>query len=842
MSNLSLQLTLAGRYLRGRRLRTGLTTLAVIFGVMIIFGLNGMIPAVVAAFEKSVLSSTGQVDLTVSSTSGGTFKSDIARRVSLVPGVAHATPILREALALPPSRYRGVAFVTVVGVDPQSLQSVQRYPMSSGRFILQGENASAVLPASLASKMGVRVGGQLELPAVGGTQTFRIVGFADVPAAAGAEQVFVPLAAAQRLFGESGRLSEVDAAFTRGADRSAIQDRVRRELGGDYAVGGIESGSQLLASLQVSEFSLNMFGVFALAMGAFIILNTFRTVVSERRHDIGMLRAIGATRGTILGMFVVESVLQGALGTGAGIAAGWLLGWSLLAVMNPLYESLLHVSIGGPIFLPSTWSAAIILGMGVTVLAAIVPAFAAARVTPLEALRPQLGEVYEKGTARRGWAGVVTILLATIGLFSGSASLVGVSAVVFMVGMALLAPSAVKPITDAFGGVIRLVLAREGDIAKANVERNPGRAGVTASAVMISMAIVIALIAVLTSIITGFTAYLNKSLGSTFLVMPQSIVLSAGNIGADPQMVSAIRRSPGVGDVASLRLGLGKLGDTAVQVIGIDPVAYPKVASFEFSKGGAQGDLGRLSQKGTVMVNGIFAAQHGVLPGSRLILETPDGHKTYRVLAIGNDYLNAKLSTVYTSQDTLSKDFHSKRDLLVLANIRPGADLADTEMHLARILDHYPQFVLWNSQNFRATQMKTFDDTIIVMYLLAAALAIPSLLALLNTLAISVLARTREIGMLRAIGSTRRQVAAMVLVESVLLALIGIAFGILAGIWVGYALVAAMGAIGWPMPFYFPYTGILAAIAIGLLFAVIAALIPARQATRLDVVDALRWE
>lgn len=842
MSALGFDLTLAGRYLLGRRLRTALTTLAVVFGVMIIFGLNGMLPAVMDTFTKSLFASAGQVDLTVTNTSGDTFESSIADKVAQVPGVAIATPILRKGLALPPDRYGGVSFATVVGVDPRTYLRVQQYPMASGRFILTGEIGTAVLAKDLASKMNLHVGGEIELPAVGGTLRFRVVGFADVPAAAGSDQIFVPLAAAQRLFGQAGHVSEVDASFSRGVDRTTVQNILRRVLGSDYTLAGIESGSTLLASIAVSQFALNMFGVFALAMGAFIILNTFRTVVSERRHDIGMLRAIGASRGAILRMFMTESVLQGALGTAAGLVAGWGLAWASIAALNPVYEQYLHLSIPGPRFEASTWIVAIVLGMGVTILAAIVPAVSAGRVTPLEALRPQIGAIYEKAVGRRAWIGAAMAVLAVVGLVSSNSSLVGLSAVLFLVGMALVAPAIVRPITDVFGRLITLALAREGDIAKANVERNPGRAGVTASAVMMSMAIVIALFGVMTSIFAGFTTYLDKSLGAQFLVLPQSIVLSTGNVGADPSLVRAIRQTAGVGDAATLRLGFAKLGTTSVQVIGIDPVAYPKVASFEFSKGSSSADIGLLSETRTALVNGIFAAQHGVAVGSHLLLDTPDGRKTYRIVGIGSDYLNAKLSTVYTSQDTLKNDFHVTNDILILANARPRVDLVETDLLLGRVLKHYPQFVLWNAQSFKTTQMKTFNQAIVIFYVLGAALAIPSLLALLNTLAISVLARTREIGMLRAIGSTRRQISMMVLAESILLALIGIALGILAGIWLGYVLVNATNAVGWPVPYFFPGDGILAAIAIGLIFAVIAALIPARQATRLNVVEALRWE
>ena len=171
-----------------------------------------------------------------------------------------------------------------------------------------------------------------------------------------------------------------------------------------------------------------------------------------------------------------------------------------------------------------------------------------------------------------------------------------------------------------------------------------------------------------------------------------------------------------------------------------------------------------------------------------------------------------------------------------------AAQCRDARDDLERVVADYPAFGLHATADWKAEQQRTFDSTIVIFYTLIAALALPSLLALMNTLAISVLARTREIGMLRAVGATRRQVKRMVLAESLLLTLIGIAFGVVAGLWLGYALVVAMGAVGWVMPWSFPFTGVVVTIVVGLVFGVLASLAPARSAAGLVVVDALHHE
>ena len=311
---------------------------------------------------------------------------------------------------------------------------------------------------------------------------------------------------------------------------------------------------------------------------------------------------------------------------------------------------------------------------------------------------------------------------------------------------------------------------------------------------------------------------------------------------AGPRLVEQERHAPGMGAVSTLRLGRGKIAGGDVQVIGIDPKLYPQVASFEWATGSSDNALQRIAGGRWLIANGIYAAQHGVSLGQRLVIDTPNGPRAYFVAAVGNDYLNAKLQTVYVSQDNLERDFNITTDLLIMGNRLPGADPNLLKAKLDTIVARYPAFKLYESAQWRNEQNATFDQTMVIFYALIAALALPSLLALVNTLAISVLSRAREIGMLRAVGSTRSQVRRMVMAESLLLSAIGTALGIISGVWLGYALVLATNSSGFFVPYYFPWGGIVATVVVGLGFGVLAALIPARSAAKLNIVDALRFE
>jgi putative ABC transport system permease protein len=833
---------LAWRYLMGRPGRMVLTTLAITLGVALIFGLNGIIPGLVDVFNRTLLGAAGQVDLSVTSQSGGTFDPGIAEKVGSVSGVAVATPSLRRSVGMPNNS--PLSAVTLVGIDPRSAPMVHTFNVSSGRLLNEGDVGEVVIGADTAQTLRVRVGSSISIPTVGGTQSYTVVGLLANASNPSAPEVYMSLSDAQLAIGVGNEINTVEARFDPGAERTVVENAVRRKVGSDYLVGGLSNESSLLASVQTANYLFTFFGVFALIMGGFIILNTFRTLVAERRHDIGMLRAIGASRRTILNLFLLQSLLQGVVGTAAGILGGYVLTLLGLQFYTPFLRSVVHINATlSPQYTPGTWVAAIALGILVTVVSAVLPARSAARITPLEALRPQVADVEERRIGFWVVVGIATLVACVPLLFSGNVSLVGLGAVAALSGLVLVAPALIHPFAYLLSFLVRPFAPATADLASSNVTRQPGRAAATAAAILVSLAVVVAILGVVQSIYAGFFDYINKSLGADFVFIPNGLIIGGAHVGADETFVDRIRDTPGVGQVGTLRLGQGQLKDgAAVQVVGIDPTVYPKVASFTFSAGTTIDDVAKLSHGRTMLVNSITAGQQGLSVGSRVPIQTPNGFQTYTVAGVATDYLNAKLSTVYISQDNLSKDFNISTNVLVLADTKPGAAKFAVKAALQRLVVNYPQFVLYDSESFKQTQLQLFSQTFVVFDVLIGMLALPTLLALLNTLAISVLARTREIGMLRAVGTTRGQVRGMVVVESLLLAAVGIALGIIGGVAMGYAIVYVVNLTTYVIPYYFPWSGIAVATIAGFTFALLASILPARTAAKLDIVAALHYE
>lgn len=846
-------LLIASRYLMGRKLRTFLTTLAVVFGVFVIFGMNIIVPTMVEAFTANVMAAAGQVDLTITEKHSDTFTIKTLTKVSHADGIKTAEGYLQRAMNLPENYFDHDAatpdeftVLTLMGVDPGT-QQLHSYTIDKGRFLRRSDTNGAVITQTLADGVGVDVGDKLTLPTARGKIALTVIGLMPASAIPGNEQVIVTLPEAQYLFGETGKINAIDANFssTSEAERSAVTQQIKDMLGDTYQVGDIASGSALLANIQMAQVIFSLFGFIALLMGGFIIFNTFRTVVAERRHDIGVLRSLGASRGQIVSMILAEGLLQGVIGTAVGLILGYGLALTSVSLMGPMMESFIHIRMGELVIPPSLLVITILVGIGITVVSGLIPALSAGRVTPLEALRPSTTEIEARGKVSLsvviGW---VLLIASVAALLSGKLQYTSLGILLFIAGLVMVAPALLMPIARAFNLLLGTLFARQGTgtIAEANLSRQPSRGAVTASATMIGLAVIVAVAGMTTSIRVGFLDLIRKNLGSDYLLIPPAVATWETNVGASADLANRLRAVPGVDVVSTLRPALTEAEGYSTSVLAIDPVQYPKVAQLNFNQGSPGNAYYQLGQGRNVIINGFLASQSKLGLGDNIRLAAPAGQRTYRIVGVAGDYLNAKLPTLYISQTNLKKDFGKDEDVFYQINLAKGANAAVVEPRLQAILDKYPQFRMISGRDFYLQNETVFNGVFVAFDVLIAILAIPSLIAMVNTLAIAVIERTREIGMLRATGATRGQVRQMILAEALLLAGVGTIFGVLAGLYLGYVIIQAYASLGYPMAYVFPADGIVLATIVGMTFGAIAAIIPSRQAARLDIVQALQYE
>lgn len=855
---MSFQLSLAARYLWGRKLRSFLTTLAIVIGVMTIFGMGTVLPSMMKSFQQGILALSGQVDVTITHKTGEAFSAGVLDKVKNVEGVRVVAGSISRPMNLPPNFFgRGVsvAALTLVGVDPAAGPLLRDYTTTEGRFLKQGDGNVAVIRTNLADQLGLKLGDTLRIPTTEGVVKLQIVGLLPGRPLTGGDEVLITLAQAQKLLDMTGRVNIVEANLntTDVKQRQAITDQIQAQLGKTYNLNALTSGSEIFASLGTAQAVFNGLGLLTLFMGAFIIFNTFRTIVAERRHDIGMLRAIGASRGAIIGLIMSEGLVQGIAGTAIGLVLGYALGAIIMRGAATMAQQFLSLKLGLPVVQPGLVIASVVLGVGVTLLAGLIPALTASRVAPLEVLRPMVGDKAQRIGRGLTIAGAIMIVAALVGLISGNFAAVALGGLLLLLGLVFVGPALVKPIARVLSGLVALAIAREGtgELARGNITRQTTRSAITASATMIGLAIVVGAGGLMWSLNGSLMGVFQKTMGSDYMLVPPSVSIWEGDVGATTILADKIRSVPGVGTVTTWRYAQSEIptssargtGAVEISMLGIDPPTFREISGMDFTEGNPDQAYAALTAGRAIIVNGILAVQAGLKAGDTVTLATPQGQTDYRVAAVGGDVLNMKINTAYISQANMRQDFNKAEDIFVQVNMAQGADPAAVEARLKTIVEDYPQFRFVATREYLAEFGKQFDAMFAGVYVLLGLLSIPSLIAILNTLAIGVIERTREIGMLRAIGAARRQVRRMVVAEALLLAAIGTAFGLLSGLYLSYLMVAGMSASGvFRMAYSFPLASILAASAAGLIFGVLAALFPARQAAQMEIIKALRYE
>ncbi|HUN22018.1 MAG TPA: ABC transporter permease [Anaerolineales bacterium] len=850
-------LTLATRYLMGRKLRTALTTLAVMFGVLVLFGMNIILPTMITALQANVQGASGLVDFSISQVSGEPFSQDILAKVQAVAGVRVAVGSLQRTINLPanyldnaPDTPDRITSFQLIGVIPSEASQIRTFPVVEGTFLQESATQQAVISRTFADASAVKIGDELEIPSVSGVQPLQVVGILPPNTDPGGERVYVTLATAQKLVGSVGKINQIDVNLPAMADeatRETVQADIQSALGTSFSVGTLLSGTEMFASIQMAEAAFNLFGVLAFFMGGFIIFNTFRTLVVERRRDIGMLRSLGATRGHILGLVLVEGLVQGIVGTTGGLIVGYGLGALILRLAEAPLSQFINIQLGKPVVSPALLIVSSLLGVGTTLLAGLFPALSASRVAPLEALRPNTHMPQMRWQRGMGFIlGGIFIVVSIFVLFTGNALWIVPCGFLFLIGLVLVAPALVQPLAVWFGRLLGWLYARQGTgtLAQSNLTRQPTRVAVTASATMLGLAVLVAAGGLVSSLTSTMFDVIRKSLGSDYLFVPPSIGVWGSNLGSGAEFAETLRTIPGVETVSALRYLPSSANGQVLTLLGIDPQAFPKVSGLSFQQsvvGNDDQSYATLANERALIVNGVFLSTVGAQVGDVIDLSTTEGTVSYRIVAVAADILNAKIVTAYISQANLQADFGDSADVFIQLNLKPGADVASTEQAIKTLAADYPQFNVIAGREYTDVMLNQMSAAFGAMYFLFAMLAIPSLIAMLNTLTIGVIERTREIGMLRAVGATRQQVRTIVTAEALLLAAIGAILGILGGLYLGYVLVLAMQAM-FPMGYRFPVNGVIIALFVALLFGAIAAILPARQAARLRVVEALRYE
>ena len=849
------ELPLALSYLKGRPIRTIMSISSIVIGVMMMFGLNGMAPAMKDIFISSTQSmALTDVDLYITRKDGSFFNQNFQQSLASVNGVESTASMIARGINVPPENYftpdgREINTIQVFGVDTSTTDDAFNIVtaggrrLTEGRLLQTGDIHAVLISEQFAEGLGIGIGDLVKLPGAGGWLSFEVIGLLDDPGLMlGTQQVFMTIPAAQDLLNTPNRINTLMGRYIEDVDARAVDAAVLSIFKRGYELSPLEGGADIWAALmEFMNVIFTTFGLLALALAGLIMYNTFRTSVVERRRDIGMLRAVGARRKVVMRTILYEGLILAVLGTVLGILLGFAFAYGAKAGMASIFDSLMGKPLGDLRFTVFTYLVSIIFGIGIPLASILVPARSASEITPLEAMRPTSISQEAAIKRTRMIIGTVSLVLGLGGLLSGIFPLMALGMMLFLLALGLLGPMLISPVTSFFSRTLNLAFGQEGGIAASNIARQPRRAAITASSLMVSLAILIGLGGMLASTYGGALRFLEASFRSDYIMMP-SLVVTNDTIGASPELAETVKRMRGVEDLTTMRqIDTLDADGVGIRLVGINPLDYERMAGLTFVEGDKSA-YQRIAQENAVIVNGRYASQFGVSIGDVLTLEGDHGPVNVEIAAIGLDYINIKLPTIYIDQTALTREYGVRNDVFLLVNSEPGADIEQLEEDLQAATQAYPNFGIISREQLYISQQKVARSGTIGMSIVLSLLAAPALLGLANAMGINVIERTREIGMLRAVGAKRRQIRRMIFAESLLLSLMGIALGVVSGILLSYVMTGVLEFAGLHIPYTFPAAGLLTAIAAGLICGILAALIPARRASDLEIVAALAYE
>ena len=849
---------LALRGLAQRKLRSALTAIAVLLGVAMISGTYVLTDQIRNGFEDLEASVYRNIDVEIAPKESFTSQFSVARpldeglveRVEKVPGVAKAEGALFAPAALvidgdlKVATGGGGTFVTTASGEPFRSEAVVDGHLPEG----VGEVA---LVRATADKYDLEPGDRIGVATTNGTQSVVVVGTFEIGTTdvGGTDVVTATLADMQRWFDRPNQVSTINVAADDGITPEQLVRRLRPLVPRNAEVRtGQAAGAETAAEVndQIGGFltpALLAFAGAALLVGAFIIFNTFTITVAERTREFALLRTLGATRRQILGAVTLEALVIGVVASLAGLAVGLLFAKGVAA----LFETAgFGIPTSGLELAPRTIAAALIVGVGVTLLAAVSPARRATRVPPIAAL--QRGDQSEPTRRSRfaPWiAGALVLLgvaMVAAGLFaSGPASsrlsTMAGGVVLLFIGMALSARWFVRPLAAAIGWPLQRAFAEPGLLARENAMRNPGRTATTAAALMVGLGLVV-FVAVFAN---GIKSAISDSVGD--LVKADLIVRSEtmGPLPAGAQ--GAVARVPEAGVTAGVQIDQirvnGKKSSSLLTDImnGVEPTTFSRVYDFDWVSRG-EDPLPKLHGN-NVVVEEQFSKAHGVGASDFFRLETPSGGRA-RVRVVGV-YRDPQLVQGTIVPSELFGRVSSARDpWLILMDTPGGVPISLARAQVDAALEPFPAASVESRDDYTAEISKQFDRFVYLLYALLAMSVVISLFGIANSLVLSIHERTREFGLLRAVGCTRRQVRQMVRYESVITAVIGGLLGTVVGVVFAFLVTESLGDLG--LSFAAPIGQLVVFLVLAVVVGVIAAVAPARRGARLQVLDALRAE
>lgn len=851
---------IALRSLWSRKLRTSLTLLAILLGVAMITGTYVLTDQINRGFVDIFEKSARGTDVTLAHKSAfgnlvsfsgppGTLPESMVATVRGVNGVAETVGGIGGAGAVVIN-----GKVVSTGGAPALLYSTAPQRFSQNTYIAgtaPSQSGQVSIDQQLASKKKLKVGDTIGVSTPQGVKNVTISGifsFAEGTSIGGATLVVTTLSDAQTWYNMPGQVSTISVAASSGVTPEELAKRIRAvvpssvdvKTGQQSAAEGAKAVSDALGSVLTP--ALLAFGGIAVIVGAFIIFNAFSITVAQRLREFAMLRSLGASRRQVLATVMGEALALGIAASVLGILAGLGLATGIIALMK---AANIGIPTSGLVLETRTVVISLVVGIGVAFIAALAPALRATRVPPVAALQ-EGASLPPSAVARFSpfFAAAFTILgiaALAVGMFSHTTTTnrlleMGLGVVLIFIAVAMVAKHVVRPLVNVIGWPLARVAGTSGRLARENSMRNPSRTAATAAALMIGLAVVVFVAVFAQGLKSSFVDAIDRSFNASFVISGQNGQSVPANV------LDTVRGVPAIGDAAAIYSSQVQVNGSkgTVAANGVNPALFAPLWNFKWLKGGSDALLGKLSGP-SVVVEEQFAIKWKLGPGTSFVAKNSAGQmQPFRVIG---EYRDPLLMTGFTmSQNTFDSFFPlTQHDpFYIIATATPGSSPVAAKQQVEAALKAFPTADVRTKTEFTDAQKKSINTLLYLLYALLAVSVIISLFGIVNTLVLSVYERTREIGMLRAIGTTRRQMRRIVRYESVITSIIGGILGTILGVIFAYVVTTRLGAQG--ISFSVPWLQLVIFLIVAAFVGVLAAVLPARRAANLNILEAVHYE
>ncbi|MEX2204109.1 MAG: ABC transporter permease [Actinomycetota bacterium] len=838
------------RSLLAHKVRLLLTVISIVLGVSFMAGTYVLTDTMTRAFNDLVDTSYSSIDVLVRSSNSFTAQtSSLEERESMpasvlddvaaVPGVTQAVgDVIGYAQIVDPATGK------VIGTfgpptAASSWNDLNGFTLRPGGSTPQG-SGQVVIDAGTAESHDIQVGDRVQILFEGPPGEFEVVGVAgygEEDNLFGATWALFDLPTAQAVLGKDGELDSVSVVAEEGTPGVELQREIASVLSEDVevvtaATVTAEAQDQISTGLGFLRTAFLVFAFVALFVGAFIIFNTFAIIVAQRTRELALFRALGASPRQVMTSVIVEAVAVGVVASAVGVVVGIGLASVLKAGLNAIG---FEIPASGTVILPRTFIVSVVVGTLVTVVAAILPARRAARVAPIEALR-EAQDRPGRSLRFRLITGTIVLALGVLpllyGLFGNPASalqLVGFGVAFTFIGVAMLTPMIARPVAAALGAPIRRT-GVPGKLGRENAMRNPRRTASTASSLMIGLGLVVFVAVFGASAKASTTAVLEGTLKADF------ILTSPTFSGFSTATAADIRTVPGVETSSQVRQGEVHIDGGTSFITGVDAATFEAVSDV----GVVDGSVEDLGQAGSIAIFEDTAADNGLGVGDTVTVEWPStGETELEVVTIYSE--NGLIGDWTVSLETYDANIAQELDIFVFVKAEEGADVAAVQAGLEEALAAYPNIQVQDQAAFRDQYAALITQVLNLVTALLLLAVVIALFGVMNTLFLSIYERTRELGLLRAVGLTRRQTRSMVRWEAVIIAIMGALFGVVIGIAFGWALQQALASEGFS-ELGIPGGQILVYVILAAVLGVFFAIFPARRAAKLNVLRAISYE